>query len=123
METNIAYIYFGWVGIVLGNMFYLWILLKAYDTSRAANSFIALTALVWISSLRIYAVFNNFKLGAQVKAGEITTEMVQATTTAAKIDYHFTLIFFGLVTPVLMTLLIFYLFKLDYKIERKCQQK
>lgn len=118
METNIIFIYFGWFGLILINLFVLWIILKAYDQS-IHNSFMALNAFVWVSLLRIAVIINNFKIGKQVQSGEITKAMVEGVSTTTKVTAHAWMVGLQVLLPLIVTMVIFYLFRLDHNIEKR----
>jgi len=118
METNPVYINHGWLPVILLNIIALYTLLKAYDSKAIHNRFMVITAFVYLTTTRIFVIINNFKLGGQVQAGEITKEMVIGVSDAAKTSHYSMLILASIAAPLLLNMIVYGLFKLDHKVEK-----
>lgn len=119
LEVNPVFLVAGWWPVILLNLLALWILLKVYSSKKIFNRFHALTTFVWLSFLRTAVVINNFKIGEQVTAGEITKETIVQVSDAVKTEYYFNFIVAGMLAPMLVTYLIYWIFILDHKVEER----
>lgn len=121
LESNPIYILTGsWTLIILLNLVTLYFLLKANDSKGAGSRFIACNFFVWFTGLRILVVINNFKMSSLVKAGTVTMEMAAATPDIVKLNHYTLQLIAAMYAPVLITLLVYLLFRLDNEVERKC---
>lgn len=117
METNPVWIKTGWVGLILMNFLALYVLLRGYDTSLIVNRYAAITSFVYLSVLRIFVIINNFSIGERVQSGKITKVMVESVSDSVKIEHYNQMIIFNLLAPIIFSMVIYYLFSLDHKIE------
>jgi len=117
METNPIFIKAGWAGLIAINILALWLLLKGFDSAKIHNRFLILTSFVYVSVIRVFVIINNFSLGDKVQSGEITEAMVQGTSEAARMNHYAWLIIFNLMAPIIFSMIIYFLFILDHKIE------
>lgn len=119
LETNPIYIYTGsWLMILFFNFLAIYLLLRAYDSPKPFNRFLACTFFVWISLLRIAVIMGNFQTHALVEDGSITIEKAQGYTTEQKLDTYTDTYLHSFILPMSVTLLVYILFRMDNKIER-----
>lgn len=118
METNPVYLYGGWIPVIFLNIVALYILLKAYDSKKTFDSYMAICVFIYVTSVRIVVSINNFSLGRQVSSGEITQVMVEAIPTEAKLASYAIAVVFNLILPVILNFFVYFLFTLDHKVRR-----
>lgn len=118
LEANVLYHYTGWVGFFLMNLILLYMMLYMYDKKKPTVRFGACVGIVYLSAMRIWAVYNNLRVSKMVATGEITEAMAQSIPLEVKVWYYFTHIFLLVLLPVLLTLLSYSLFSMDHKAVR-----
>jgi len=123
MEINPLYLAGGWWPVIILNLISVYILLKAYGSKNIFNRFMSINTFIWLSVLRISVIINNFRLTEQVNAGEITVEMVQGVSDAVKATHHAQYIMLGILLPMIVTNIIYWVFLLDHKVIDRCGVK
>jgi len=119
LEANPLFIKFGWLPVFGLNILCILFLVYSYEKGKTPIRFLSCTALVWLSFIRLVAFINNMNVGNKVISGEITKTMIMAIPMEAKVNYYFITLVVIMLIPVVATLISFYLFKIDHKIEWK----
>jgi len=119
METNPVFLITGWIGLILINVLAIYLLLKGYDIKKPYNRFMVITAFVYLSVVRIFVSINNFSIGKKVQSGEITKAMVEGVSDSVKATSYSWMIVLNIFAPLVFSMVIYYLFSLDHKIEIK----
>jgi len=121
LEANPIYLMgFGFWPIIFLNMVALFCLLKSYDNWHKPDvQFITLSTYIWFSVLRIIVIINNFSVVESINNGEITKEVAMAVTTTSKVNGYVYIYLFTLVAPLLITWLIYLIFRWEHSIKQK----
>lgn len=123
MEANPIYLHFGWVGFAIANLLALYILLRGYCHKQMFTRFLTMVAFVYLSMLRIFVTINNWEIGNEVAAGEITKEMVMGITDAQKVTSYAYLLSLAMLLPLVINIFVYWLFTLDHKMIEKYPNK
>ena len=121
LETNPLYQYVGLWGIILANGVAIYVLLKAFENGSVFTRYLVCSTFVYLSAIRAMVVKSNFTVVQSIKAGEITIEAASQLSEAAK-QYSYLLLVISILLPILFSLVVYLLYALDHKIERKCQK-
>jgi len=131
LEANPVFKFIGFGGIAFLNVLAAYFFVWRYHKSKFPSSrFMIISAFVYFTITRISVVINNVKIGdvvskAMVENPEATVAAAKAITYAAKVDQTFWTVSLGIMLPIIISMLPYYLFQLDHKIEwrEKCYQK
>jgi len=105
--------------VVIFNVFALYCFLRFYDRGSIWVRYFTINLFTWLTATRLIIVYNNFKVASMVHAGEVTIEVAKAITTTAKINEYALIVSLSIYAPLLLTSLVYWLFKIDHKITKK----
>ena len=132
LEANPVFKFIGFGGIAILNAVAIYFFLWRFHKSKFPGSrFMILSAFVYFTITRISVILSNIKIGDAAKIAmaqnpEVTIAAAKAITYAAKVDQTFWTITLGVMLPIVVSMLPYYLLQLDHKIEwrdEKCYQK
>ena len=121
LETNILFIILGksWFVLILMNIFAVWIFLFTYSNKNTFSRYVICSAFTWLSLARILAIISNFKTAAVVNSGKVAIEAAKAYPASAKIMEYTLNISLVYIIPLIVTICIYFLFRLDNKVEAR----
>ena len=117
LETNTAYQYIGFTGIIILNILVAWLLWWCYSrprTSPAARFYLIMCALM-IISVRIYALQNAMVF---IENPVTIEQAVQIATPEAKLETMKQVVYLAY-PPFIFSIIGFIFWKLDHKLERR----
>lgn len=120
LEANPLYLIAGWYPVIFANLLFIYIILLIYSKSPYPDMrFMSCSAVVWLAIVRSIVVYNNIIIGNKVLSGELTEEVVATITTEAKLSSYYWNYVLLMLVPIVATLFVYYLFKIDHEIEWK----
>jgi len=120
LEANVVYLATGsWMLIYFINIFAIWALLKAYNSPKYWIRYMALSAFTFLSVTRISVIISNLQIRQQVENGEITQAIAASVSDSVKASNYSYLILLYIYLPLLISMVIYGLFRLDHEVIEK----
>lgn len=106
------------IPVILFNIFVLWLIYKTLASKRPSIRFLMVSTVIWLSLLRILAIYNNWQWIKHIPKMPVE-QMQEIAQTATQQQHYAWLIGLGLYSPILISMLIFAVFRLDFRFELK----
>ena len=123
LELNPIYPYVGMAGIMGANLLMAFVIFFVYSKGNIFVRYTVCSFLTYIVLARIWIIQNNFKVLNQIATGEITMETVRQVPQAAKVAQYSLHQLWFLLIPLIVSYVIYLLFMIDHKVEKRCHTK